>query len=107
MLFLLAIPAMLLALVLRFDYRKSRDPVNLLDLHSSKGHRYIWYVLPGYAIGLISNCISCWCSDSLTATCSSLSGAFYTRTGYSCVLSLWEGSIMSNAGNDKARQIEV
>ncbi|KAG5230686.1 signal peptide peptidase [Salix suchowensis] len=103
----MAIPAMLLALVLRFDYRKSRDPVNLLDLHSSKGHRYIWYVLPGYAIGLISNCISCWCSDSLIATCSSLAGAFYTRTCYSCVPELWEGSIMSNGGNDKARQIEV
>jgi hypothetical protein len=54
MLFLQAIPAMLLALVLCFDYRKSRDPMNLLDLHSSKGHRYIWYALPGYAIGLVT-----------------------------------------------------
>jgi signal peptide peptidase-like protein 3 len=53
MLFLQAIPAMLLALVLCFDYRKSRDPVNLLDLYSSKGQKYIWYALPGYAIGLV------------------------------------------------------
>ena len=45
---------MLLALVLCFDYRKTRDVVNLCDLKSSKGHKYIWYALPGYAIGLVS-----------------------------------------------------
>jgi len=45
---------MLLALVLCFDYRKSRDIVNLFELHSSKGHKYIWYALPGYAIGLVT-----------------------------------------------------
>ena len=45
---------MLLALVLCFDYRKSRDTINLTDLHSSKGHKYIWYALPGYAIGLVT-----------------------------------------------------
>lgn len=45
---------MLLALVLCFDYRKSRDTVNLFELHSSKGHKYIWYALPGYAIGLVT-----------------------------------------------------
>lgn len=49
-----AIPAMLLALVLCFDYRKSRDVVNLLELHSSKASKYIWYALPGYAIGLLA-----------------------------------------------------
>lgn len=47
-------PAMLLALVLCFDHRKSRDTVSLVDLHSSKGHKYIWYALPGYAIGLVT-----------------------------------------------------
>ena len=45
---------MLLALVLWFDYRRSRDTVSLLDLHSLKGHKYIWYALPGYAIGLVA-----------------------------------------------------
>ncbi|XP_045823700.1 signal peptide peptidase-like 1 [Trifolium pratense] len=40
--------------VLCFDYRKSRDTINLTELHSSKGHKYIWYALPGYAIGLIT-----------------------------------------------------
>lgn len=49
-----AIPAMLLALVLSFDHRRSKDLVNLLDMHSSKGHKYIWYALPGYAIGLVT-----------------------------------------------------
>lgn len=49
-----AIPAMLLALILCFDHRKSRDVVNLSDLKSFKGHKYIWYALPGYAIGLVS-----------------------------------------------------
>lgn len=48
-----AIPSMLLALVLCFDHRKSNNTVNLLDLHSSKGHKYIWYALPGYAMGLV------------------------------------------------------
>ena len=49
-----AIPAMLLALVLSFDHRKIRDSVNLLDINSSKGHKYIWYALAGYAIGLVT-----------------------------------------------------
>lgn len=49
-----AIPAMLLALILCFDHRKTRDVVNIFDLKSSKGHKYIWYALPGYAIGLVA-----------------------------------------------------
>lgn len=49
-----AIPSMLLALVLCFDHRKSRDSVNLSDINSSKGHKYIWYALAGYAIGLVT-----------------------------------------------------
>lgn len=44
---------MFLALVLCFDHRKSRDTVNLLDFHT-RGHKYIWYALPGYAIGLVT-----------------------------------------------------
>jgi signal peptide peptidase-like protein 3 len=50
----MAIPSMLLALVLCFDHRKSRDTVSLFELRSSKGHKYIWYALPGYTIGLIT-----------------------------------------------------
>ncbi|KAJ4951977.1 hypothetical protein NE237_028809 [Protea cynaroides] len=50
----MAIPAMLIALVLCFDHQKSRDPAGILDISSSKGHKYIWYALPGYAIGLVA-----------------------------------------------------
>ncbi|XP_039064191.1 signal peptide peptidase-like 1 [Hibiscus syriacus] len=67
----MAIPAMLLALVLCFDHRKSRETVNLLDLHSSKGHKYIWHALPGYAVGLVTALAA---GISLTSTCSPLSG---------------------------------
>ncbi|GFY81935.1 similar to SIGNAL PEPTIDE PEPTIDASE-LIKE 1 [Actinidia rufa] len=38
----MAIPSMLLALVLCFDHRKSRDSVNPLELASPKGQKYIW-----------------------------------------------------------------
>lgn len=50
----MAIPAMLLAFVLRFDHRRSKDPTNPLDLSFMRGQRYIWYALPGYAIGLVT-----------------------------------------------------
>ncbi|KAJ9679449.1 hypothetical protein PVL29_021396 [Vitis rotundifolia] len=50
----MAIPAMLLALVLCFDHRKTRDSVSPLDIPSAKGHKYIWYALSGYAIGLVT-----------------------------------------------------
>ncbi|KAF8365138.1 hypothetical protein HHK36_032883 [Tetracentron sinense] len=50
----MAIPAMLLALVLCFDHQKSKDIVNPGDRSSFKGHKYIWYALPGYAVGLVA-----------------------------------------------------
>ena len=49
-----AIPSMLLALVLSFDHRRSKDSVSPLDIPSSKRHKYIWYALSGYAIGLVT-----------------------------------------------------
>ncbi|CAI8589113.1 unnamed protein product [Vicia faba] len=45
---------MLLDLVLGFDYHKSGDTINLSELHSSKGHKCIWYVLSGYATVLVT-----------------------------------------------------
>lgn len=45
---------MLLALVLYFDYRKSKDMDSPLDSSSPKGHKYVWYALSGYAVGLIT-----------------------------------------------------
>ncbi|XP_031095384.1 signal peptide peptidase-like 1 [Ipomoea triloba] len=52
----MAIPSMLLALVLCFDHRKSREsaPPSKGDGSSSKGFKYIWYALTGYSLGLIS-----------------------------------------------------
>ncbi|XP_031502134.1 signal peptide peptidase-like 1 [Nymphaea colorata] len=50
----MAIPGMLLALVLCFDHRKTRDSGNLVETSTAKGPKYIWYALSGYAIGLIS-----------------------------------------------------
>ncbi|KAJ6747975.1 SIGNAL PEPTIDE PEPTIDASE [Salix purpurea] len=106
----MAIPAMLLALVLCFDYRKSRDPVNLFDLHSSKGHKYIWYALPGYAIGLVFALAAGVLTHSpqpallylVPSTLGPVTAASWFRRE---LPELWEGS-MSNV-SDKARQIEV
>ncbi|KAG0472870.1 hypothetical protein HPP92_014727 [Vanilla planifolia] len=47
----MAIPGMLLALVLSFDHQKSKE--NSLDL-SSKRHKYVWYAVVGYAVGLVA-----------------------------------------------------
>lgn len=49
----MAIPSMLLALVLAFDHRKIKDS-SVRDLSSSKGHKYIWYAICGYSVGLVS-----------------------------------------------------
>ncbi|KAJ6358506.1 hypothetical protein OIU76_000256 [Salix suchowensis] len=106
----MAIPAMLLALVLCFDYRKSRDPVNLFDLHSSKGHKYIRYALPGYAIGLVfalaAGVLTHSPQPALLYLVPSTLGPVIAVSWYRRELpELWEGS-MSNV-SDKARQIEV
>ncbi|KAK4436295.1 Signal peptide peptidase-like 1 [Sesamum alatum] len=50
----MAIPSMLLALVLCFDHRKGRDSTTPLDVQSSKGFKYFWHALSGYAIGLFT-----------------------------------------------------
>uniref|UniRef100_A0A2P2IPY5 Signal peptide peptidase-like 1 n=1 Tax=Rhizophora mucronata TaxID=61149 RepID=A0A2P2IPY5_RHIMU len=106
----MAIPAMLLALVLCFDHRKSRDPVNLLDLRSSKGHKYIWYALPGYAIGLVTALAAGVLMHSpqpalLYLVPSTLGPVIVVSWFRRELADLWEGS-MPNL-NDKARQIEV
>ncbi|WOK94869.1 signal peptide peptidase-like 1 [Canna indica] len=50
----MAIPGMLLALVLCFDHRKTRDMAIPLEKSSSKGSKYLWCALSGYAIGLVT-----------------------------------------------------
>jgi len=50
----MAIPGMLLALVLCFDYRKNRDLGNDTKLPVMRGCKYVWHALSGYATGLIA-----------------------------------------------------
>lgn len=50
----MAIPSMLLAMVLGFDHRKSRDSATSFDVQSSKGFKYFPHALTGYAIGLVA-----------------------------------------------------
>ncbi|XWS37845.1 hypothetical protein CRYUN_Cryun19dG0080500 [Craigia yunnanensis] len=106
----MAIPAMLLALVLCFDHRKSRETVNLLDLHSSKGHKYIWYALPGYAIGLVTALTAGILTHLpqpalLYLVPSTLGPVIFISWLRKELLELWEGT-MPNL-NVKTRQIEV
>ncbi|KAK8537143.1 hypothetical protein V6N12_043317 [Hibiscus sabdariffa] len=106
----MAIPAMLLALVLCFDHRKSRETVNLLDLHSFKGHKYIWYALPGYAAGLVTALAAGILTHSpqpalLYLVPSTLGPVIFISWLRKELVELWEGT-MPNL-NDKARQIQV
>ncbi|XP_057774354.1 signal peptide peptidase-like 1 [Salvia miltiorrhiza] len=50
----MAIPSMLLALVLCFDHQKGRDSKTILDTQPSKGFKYFWHALAGYAVGLFT-----------------------------------------------------
>ncbi|CAN1158770.1 Signal peptide peptidase-like 1 [Linum perenne] len=106
----MAIPAMLLALVLCFDHRKNRDPVSLLELHSSKGRKYIWYALPGYAIGLVSALAAGVLTRSpqpalLYLVPSTLGPVVISSWLRRDLAELWEGSISNPS--DKAREIEA
>ncbi|KAF7813163.1 signal peptide peptidase-like 1 [Senna tora] len=106
----MAIPSMLLALVLCFDHRKSSNTVNLFELHSSKGHKYIWYALPGYAIGLVTALAAGVLTHSpqpalLYLVPSTLGPVIVISWIRNELMELWEGS-MPNI-SDKARQIEV
>ncbi|XP_020581095.1 signal peptide peptidase-like 1 isoform X2 [Phalaenopsis equestris] len=47
----MAIPGMLMALVLCFDHRKSKE--SSVD-SASRGHKYVWYAVSGYAVGLVA-----------------------------------------------------
>ncbi|XP_031391693.1 signal peptide peptidase-like 1 [Punica granatum] len=106
----MAIPAMLLALVLCFDHRKSRDIVGLLELHSSKGHKYIWYALPGYAIGLVTALAAGVLTHSpqpalLYLVPSTLGPVVIVSWMRKEFEELWEG--IPPCLNDKARSVEV
>ncbi|XP_008234233.1 PREDICTED: signal peptide peptidase-like 1 [Prunus mume] len=106
----MAIPAMLLALVLCFDHRRSRDSINLLEMHSSKGHKYIWYALPGYAIGLVTALAAGILTHSpqpalLYLVPSTLGPIVFISWIRKELAELWDGPLPNS--NDKAHQIEV
>ncbi|XP_021826979.1 signal peptide peptidase-like 1 [Prunus avium] len=106
----MAIPAMLLALVLCFDHRRSRDSINLLEMHSSKGHKYIWYALPGYAIGLVTALAAGVLTHSpqpalLYLVPSTLGPIVFISWIRKELAELWDGPLPNS--NDKAHQIEV
>ncbi|KAH0978924.1 hypothetical protein GBA52_006101 [Prunus armeniaca] len=105
----MAIPAMLLALVLCFDHRRSRDSINLLEMHSSKGHKYIWYALPGYAIGLVTALAAGILTHSpqpalLYLVPSTLGPIVFISWIRKELAELWDGPLPNS--NDKAHQIE-
>lgn len=106
----MAIPAMLIALVLYFDHRKTRESASSLDFHTSKEHKYIWYALPGYAVGLITALAAGVLTHSpqpalLYLVPSTLGPIIVVSWIRNELSELWEGT-MQNL-NDKARSIEV
>lgn len=108
----MAIPAMLLALVLCFDHRKSRDSVNPLeDLTSSKGHKYIWFAISGYAIGLVTALAAGILTHSpqpalLYLVPSTLGPIIILSWIRNELMELWEGTTTPNM-NDKTHLTEV
>lgn len=106
----MAIPAMLLALVLCFDHRKSRETVIPSDFASSRGHKYIWYATSGYAIGLVSALAAGILTHSpqpalLYLVPSTLGPIIVISWMRKELTELWEGP-MPNV-NDKTHSIEV
>eukprot|EP00262_Sarcandra_glabra_P000310 TRINITY_DN10370_c0_g1_i1.p1 TRINITY_DN10370_c0_g1~~TRINITY_DN10370_c0_g1_i1.p1 ORF type:complete len:373 (+),score=41.85 TRINITY_DN10370_c0_g1_i1:310-1428(+) len=107
----MAIPGMLLALVLCFDHRRSRDSGSSpMDTSSSKGHKYIWYALPGYAIGLVTALSAGILTHSpqpalLYLVPSTLGPVIFLSWTRKELMELWDGPAPNP--NDKARVMEV
>ncbi|KAJ0963792.1 hypothetical protein J5N97_028914 [Dioscorea zingiberensis] len=106
----MAIPGMLLALVLCFDYRKSKDMDSPLDASSPKRHKYVWYALSGYAIGLIAALSAGILSQSpqpalLYLVPSTLGPVIFLAWIRQELRELWEGSIPSS--NEKVHLMEI
>ncbi|KAI4384772.1 hypothetical protein MLD38_002878 [Melastoma candidum] len=106
----MAIPAMLLTLVLCFDYRKSRETISLMDMRSSKGQKYIWYAVTGYFVGIIAALATGVLSHSpqpalLYLVPSTLGPVILLSWMRRELAELWEGNPQSM--NDKSRAAEV
>lgn len=105
----MAIPGMLLALVLCFDNRKSKDCGN--DLNAScKGQKYIWYALSGYSVGLIAALAAGLLTRSpqpalLYLVPSTLGPVVFSAWSRSELQELWNGP--RPVVNEKARMMAV
>ncbi|XXG85114.1 hypothetical protein AAC387_Pa11g0266 [Persea americana] len=105
-----AIPGMLLALVLCFDHRKGRDSLSPMDASFSKGHKYIWFALAGYAIGLVTALAAGILTHSpqpalLYLVPSTLGPVIFISWTKKELLELWEGPGPNSS--DKAHLMEV
>ncbi|XP_047072020.1 signal peptide peptidase-like 1 [Lolium rigidum] len=107
----MAIPGMLLALVLSFDHRKSKDMAVASDMSpSSKRRKYVWYALTGYGVGLVTALAAGILSQSpqpalLYLVPSTLGPVVYVSWLRNDLWELWEGS--DAIVNDKAHLLEV
>ncbi|XP_010940483.1 signal peptide peptidase-like 1 [Elaeis guineensis] len=106
----MAIPGMLLALVLCFDHQKYRDMDISSGTSSSKRHKYIWYALSGYAVGLITALAAGILSQSpqpalLYLVPSTLGPVIFLSWLRNELWELWEGA--RPISNDKARSMVV
>ncbi|KAI3974915.1 hypothetical protein MKX01_005026 [Papaver californicum] len=106
----MAIPGMLLALVLCFDHRRTRDSVTPMDLSSPKGQKYIWYAVSGYAIGLVTALVAGILSQSpqpalLYLVPSTLGPVIVISWFRKELVELWEGN--EETLNDKSHVTEV
>ncbi|KAK1284745.1 Signal peptide peptidase-like 1 [Acorus calamus] len=106
----MAIPGMLIALVLCFDYRKSKELGVPSDASSNRRQKYAWYAIFGYAIGLITALAAGILSRSpqpalLYLVPSTLGPVIFLSWLRKDFMELWEGP-MSNP-NEKTRLMEV
>ncbi|MCL7027447.1 hypothetical protein MKW94_002282 [Papaver nudicaule] len=106
----MAIPGMLLALVLCFDHRRTRDSVTPMEISSTKGQKYIWYAVSGYAIGLVTALAAGILSQSpqpalLYLVPSTLGPVIVISWFRKQLVELWEGN--EETLNDKSHVTEV
>ncbi|OVA14051.1 Presenilin/signal peptide peptidase [Macleaya cordata] len=106
----MAIPGMLLALVLCFDHRRSRDSMTPMEVSSAKGQKYIWYAVSGYAIGLVTALAAGILTQSpqpalLYLVPSTLGPVIVISWFRKELMELWEGT--GESLNDKSHATEV
>lgn len=102
----MAIPSMLLAFVLCFDHRKSKEN----ETSPFNGRKYVWYALAGYAVGLVCALAAGILSQSpqpalLYLVPSTLGPVMFLAWLRNEVKEVWEGS--GPVLNEKTRLLEA